>query len=579
MSKPRLKPEQLRSHRWYGVKDLRSFGHRSRTAQMGYHRSDYAGKPVIAIINTWSDINPCHSHFRQRAEEVKRGVWQAGGFPVEMPALSLSEPFQKPTTMLYRNLLAMEAEELLRSYPADGCVLLGGCDKTTPALLMGAISVDLPTVFVPAGPMLRGDYKGGVIGSGSDTWKYWAELRAGNITEDDWQEVEDGIARSPGHCMTMGTASTMTSATEALGFTLSGAASIPAPDSRHAQMATLSGKRIVEMVWEDLRPSDFLGEASFRNAVVTVLALGGSTNAIVHLIAMARRANVSLDLDKFDALARETPVLANLRPSGAFLMEDFYYAGGLRALLKRLGSMIDTGCTTIGGRTLGEDIADAKVYNDEVIRPLDRPLIARGGLAVLRGNLAPDGAVIKPAAMENHLLRHTGPAVVFENYDDMAERIDKPELDIDENSVIVLKSAGPQGAPGMPEWGQLPIPKKLLQKGVRDMVRISDARMSGTSYGACVLHVAPESHVGGPLALVRNGDLIALDVEARSLQLQVSDEELAARRAAWQAPKARFSRGYGAIYLKHIRQANEGCDFDFLESQDMSPAAGEPEIH
>ena len=579
MSKPRLKPEQLRSHRWYGVKDLRSFGHRSRTAQMGYHRSDYAGKPVIAIINTWSDINPCHSHFRQRAEEVKRGVWQAGGFPVEMPALSLSEPFQKPTTMLYRNLLAMEAEELLRSYPADGCVLLGGCDKTTPALLMGAISVDLPTVFVPAGPMLRGDYKGGVIGSGSDTWKYWAELRAGNITEDDWQEVEDGIARSPGHCMTMGTASTMTSATEALGFTLSGAASIPAPDSRHAQMATLSGKRIVEMVWENLRPSDFLGEASFRNAVVTVLALGGSTNAIVHLIAMARRANVSLDLDKFDALARETPVLANLRPSGAFLMEDFYYAGGRRALLKRLGSMIDTGCTTIGGRTLGEDIADAKVYNDEVIRPLDRPLIARGGLAVLRGNLAPDGAVIKPAAMENHLLRHTGPAVVFENYDDMAERIDKPELDIDESSVIVLKSAGPQGAPGMPEWGQLPIPKKLLQKGVRDMVRISDARMSGTSYGACVLHVAPESHVGGPLALVRNGDLIALDVEARSLQLQVSDEELAARRAAWQAPKARFSRGYGAIYLKHIRQANEGCDFDFLESQEVSPAAGEPEIH
>ena len=579
MSKPRLKPEQLRSHRWYGVKDLRSFGHRSRTAQMGYHRSDYAGKPVIAIINTWSDINPCHSHLRQRAEEVKRGVWQAGGFPVEMPALSLSEPFQKPTTMLYRNLLAMEAEELLRSYPADGCVLLGGCDKTTPALLMGAISMDLPTVFVPAGPMLLGDYKGGVIGSGSDTWKYWAELRAGNITEEDWQEVEDGIARSPGHCMTMGTASTMTSATEALGFTLSGAASIPAPDSRHAQMATLSGKRIVEMVWEDLRPSDFLGEASFRNAVVTVLALGGSTNAIVHLIAMARRANVSLDLDKFDALARETPVLANLRPSGAFLMEDFYYAGGLRALLKRLGSMIDTGCTTIGGRTLGEDIADAKVYNDEVIRPLDRPLIARGGLAVLRGNLAPDGAVIKPAAMENHLLRHTGPAVVFENYDEMAERIDKPELDIDENSVIVLKSAGPQGAPGMPEWGQLPIPKKLLQKGVRDMVRISDARMSGTSYGACVLHVAPESHVGGPLALVRDGDLIALDVEARSLQLQVSDEELAARRAAWQAPKARFSRGYGAIYLKHIRQANEGCDFDFLESQDMSPAAGEPEIH
>jgi dihydroxy-acid dehydratase len=586
MSKPRLKPEDLRSHRWYGVKDLRAFGHRSRTAQMGYHRSDYAGKPVIAIINTWSDINPCHSHFRQRAEEVKRGIWQAGGFPVEMPALSLSEPFQKPTTMLYRNLLAMETEELLRSYPADGCVLLGGCDKTTPALLMGAITMDLPTIFVPAGPMLRGDYKGGVIGSGSDTWKYWAELRAGNITEEDWQEVEDGIARSPGHCMTMGTASTMTAATEVLGFTLSGASSIPAPDSRHAQMATLSGKRIVDLVWEDLRPSGFLGEASFRNAVVAVLALGGSTNAIVHLIAMARRAGVALDLEKFDALARETPVLANLRPSGAYLMEDFFYAGGLRGLLKRLGGLIDTDRLTVTGRTLADNIADAKVYNDEVILPLDKPLIANGGLAVLRGNLAPDGAVIKPAAMEQRLRRHTGPAVVFDNYDDMAARIDSPDLAIDENSVIVLRSAGPQGAPGMPEWGQLPIPKKLLQKGVRDMVRISDARMSGTSYGACVLHVAPESHVGGPLALVRTGDLIALDVDARSLQLQVDDQELEARRQAWQAPLPRFSRGYGAIYLKHVGQADTGCDFDFLEPAGEATAgaaagaaAGEPEIH
>ena len=529
MSKPRLKPEQLRSHRWYGVKDLRAFGHRSRTAQMGYHRSDYAGKPVIAIINTWSDINPCHSHFRQRAEEVKRGIWQAGGFPVEMPAMSLSEPFQKPTTMLYRNLLAMETEELLRSYPADGCVLLGGCDKTTPALLMGAITMNLPTIFVPAGPMLRGDYKGGVIGSGSDTWKYWAELRAGNITEDDWQELEDGIARSPGHCMTMGTASTMTIATEVLGFTLAGASSIPAPDSRHSQMATLSGKRIVDMVWEDLCPSDILSEASFRNAVVAVLALGGSTNAIVHLIAMARRAGIALDLEKFDALARQTPVIANLRPSGAFLMEDFYYAGGLRALLKRLGGMIDTSPMTVTGQTLADNIGDAIVHNDDVIRPLDNPLIARDGLAVLHGNLAPDGAVIKPAAMEQRLRRHVGPAVVFENYDDMAARIDSPDLDVDENSVIVLKSAGPQGAPGMPEWGQLPIPKKLLQQGVRDMLRISDARMSGTSYGACVLHVAPESHIGGPLALVQTGDLIALDVDARSLQLQISAAELDAR--------------------------------------------------
>jgi len=579
MTKTRLKPEELRSHRWYGVKDLRAFGHRSRTAQMGYHRSDYAGKPVIAIINTWSEINSCHTHFRQRAEEVKRGVWQAGGFPVEMPALSLAEPFQKPTTMLYRNLLAMETEELLRSYPADGCVLLGGCDKTTPALLMGAITMNLPAVFLPAGPMLRGDYKGGVIGSGSDTWKYWAELRAGNITEDDWQELEDGIARSPGHCMTMGTASTMTAATEVLGLTLSGASSIPAPDSRHSQMATLSGKRIVDMVWEDLRPGDLLTENSFRNAVVTVLAMGGSTNAVVHLIAMARRAGIALDLEKFDALARETPVIANLRPSGAFLMEDFYYAGGLRGLLKRLGGMIDTGCMTVAGRTLGEDIADARVFNDEVIRPLDRPLIANGGLAILRGNLAPDGAVIKPAAMEPHLRRHTGPAVVFDSYDDMAARIDSPELEIDANSVIVLKSAGPQGAPGMPEWGQLPIPKKLLQQGVRDMLRISDARMSGTSYGACVLHVAPESHIGGPLAMVRTGDLISLDVETRSLQLQISDEEMAQRRETWRRPEPKFSRGYGAIYLKHIQQANLGCDFDFLQAEGQASGGGEPEIH
>jgi dihydroxy-acid dehydratase len=581
MTKPRLKPEQLRSHRWYGVKDLRSFGHRSRTAQMGYHRSDYAGKPVIAIINTWSEINPCHTHFRQRAEEVKRGVWQAGGFPVEMPALSLSEPFQKPTTMLYRNLLAMETEELLRSYPADGCVLMGGCDKTTPALLMGAISMNLPTIFVPAGPMLRGDYKGGFIGSGSDTWKYWAELRAGNITEDDWQTLEDGIARSPGHCMTMGTASTMTSAAEVLGFTLPGAASIPAADSRHAQMATLSGKRIVDMVWEDLRPDAILDERAMRNAVVAVLALGGSTNAIVHLIAIARRAGLSLDLESFDRLARETPVIANLRPSGAFLMEDFYYAGGLRALLARLGERIDRGTLTVNGRALGDNIADATVFNDEVIRPLDRPLIARDGLAVLRGNLAPDGAVIKPAAMEQHLRRHTGPAVVFESYDDMAARIDDPDLEVDERSVIVLKNAGPQGAPGMPEWGQLPIPRKLLQKGVRDMVRISDARMSGTSYGACVLHVAPESYVGGPLALVRTGDLITLDVDGRRLTLEVDDAELEARRLAWQPPARRFSRGYGAIYLKHVRQANEGCDFDFLEpgSAEAAAGGGEPEIH
>jgi dihydroxy-acid dehydratase len=580
MTRHRKTPEELRSHRWYGVNDLRSFGHRSRTAQMGYHRSDYAGKPVIAIINTWSDINPCHSHFRQRVEEVKRGVWQAGGFPVEMPAISLSEPFQKPTTMLYRNLLAMECEELLRSYPADGCVLMGGCDKTTPALVMGAISMDLPAIFMPAGPMLRGDYQGGFLGSGSDTWKYWAELRAGNITQDDWQQVEDGIARSPGHCMTMGTASTMTSAAEVLGLTLPGAASIPAPDSRHAQMATLTGKRIVDMVWDDLKPSDILTAASFDNAVTAVLALGGSTNSIVHLIAMARRAGIQLDLERFDALARKTPVLANLRPSGTYLMEDFFYAGGLRALLTQLTDLVDFSQQTVNGRSLGENVEGATVYNTDVIRPRGNALLECDGLAVLTGNLAPAGAVIKPAAMEQRLRRHTGPAVVFKDYNDMAARIDSPELQVTADSVLVLQSAGPQGAPGMPEWGQLPIPQQLLKQGVRDMVRISDARMSGTSYGACVLHVTPESHVGGPLALVRDGDLIALDVDARRIDMLVDAAELAHRRAQWKAPAPKFSRGYGVLYLKHIQQADTGCDFDFLGPEQAGAGdAGEPEIH
>ena len=577
--KLRKKPEDLRSHRWYGANDLRSFGHRSRTAQMGYHHSDYAGKPVIAIINTWSDINPCHSHFRQRAEEVKRGIWQAGGFPVEMPAISLSEPFQKPTTMLYRNLLAMETEELLRSYPADGCVLMGGCDKTTPALIMGALSMNLPTIFLPAGPMLRGDFKGQYLGSGSDTWKYWAELRAGNITEADWHGVEDGIARSPGHCMTMGTASTMTSAAEAMGLTLPGAASIPAPDSRHAQMATLSGKRIVAMVWEDLCIRDVVDARAIDNAVVTALALGGSTNAVVHMIALARRAGVALDLERFDALARKTPVLANIRPAGKYLMEDFYYAGGLRALLFQLIDLLDVNAITVNGRTLGENIDGAATYHDDVIRPRSNPLVPTDGLAVLHGNLAPNGAVVKPAAMEAHLQRHTGRAVVFRDYNDMAARIDDPALDIDKDSVLVLQGAGPQGAPGMPEWGQLPIPKKLLQQGVRDMLRISDARMSGTSYGACVLHIAPESHIGGPLALVKNGDLIELDVPGRKLELKVSETELDARRAAWTAPKPHFTRGFGALYLKHIRQADQGCDFDFLEEGTQHANTLDPEIH
>ena len=543
----RKRPEDLRSHRWYGVNDLRSFGHRSRTAQMGYERSDYAGKPVIGIINTWSDINACHTHFKQRVEEVKRGVWEAGGFPVELPAMTLSEPFQKPTTMMYRNFLAMEAEEALRSYPADGAVLMGGCDKTTPALLMGAISMNLPAIFMPAGPMLRGNWRSNALGSGSDVWKYWAELRAGTITSEDWGEIEQGIARSPGHCMTMGTASTMTSAAEALGMTLPGAASIPAADSRHAVMATRTGKRIVDMVWDDLKPSDLITEDAIHNSVSAVLAIGGSTNAVVHLIALARRAGLKLDMEAFDKLARETPLLANIRPSGAYLMEDFYYAGGLPAVLKQLaiGGRLKTGARTVNGATIGDNVERAAIYNEDVIRPLNNPLVASDSLAVLRGNLAPDGAIIKPPAAESHLHKHAGKAVVFEDYNDMAARIDDPDLDVDENSVLVLKNAGPIGAPGMPEWGQLPIPKKVLAKGVRDMVRVSDARMSGTSYGACVLHVAPESFIGGPLALVRDGDVIELDIPGRRLSMRVSDEELDRRRAAWKRPAPRYERGYG----------------------------------
>lgn len=576
MSTRKKRPEELRSHRWYGVKDMRSFGHRSRTKQMGYAAEDYAGKPVVAIINTWSDINPCHAHFKARVEEVKRGIWQEGGFPVEMPAITLSEPFQKPSTMMYRNLLAMETEELLRSYPADSCVLMGGCDKTTPALLMGALSMDIPAIFMPAGPMLRGNWHGKVLGSGSDVWKYWAELRAGNIDEQDWNEIEDGIARSYGHCMTMGTASTMTSAAEALGMTLPGAASIPAADAGHARMATATGRRAVAMAWEDWKPSRFLTRDSFLNAVRCVLALGGSTNAIIHLVAMAGRANVKLSLDDFDAEAKLTPLLADVRPAGRFLMEDFFYAGGLRALLARIGDQLALGAKTVNGETLGQNIEGARSWNDEVIRPRDKPVKEGDGLAVLRGNLAPDGAVIKPGAAEKHLWKHAGPAVVFKDYNDMAARIDDPALPVTADSVLVLQNGGPLGGPGMPEWGQLPIPKKLLAQGVRDMVRVSDARMSGTSYGACVLHVAPESHIGGPLALVHDGDIIALDVEARTLELKVPEAELEKRRAAWKAPAPRFGRGFGALYAAHVTQADKGCDFDILHGGKSTP---DPEIH
>jgi len=543
---------------------------------MGCTQLDYAGKPVIGIINTWSDINPCHSHLRQRAEDVKRGIWQAGGFPVEMPAFTLGETFQKPTTMMYRNLLAMETEELLRSYPVDGCVLMGGCDKTTPALLMGAISMNLPAIYLPAGPMLRGNWRGHILGSGSDVSKYWMERRAGNIDLQAWTEIEDGIARSAGTCMTMGTASTMTSIAEVLGFSLPGASSIPAVDSNHPKMASQTGRRIVEMVWEDLKPHDFLRMASFDNAIAAVFALGGSTNAVIHILALAGRAGIKLTMQRFDELSRKTPLLANLRPSGSYLMEDFYYAGGLPALLRALSPHLNLGCLTVTGETLGENVANAEIYNADVIRSLDHPVLESGGLAILYGNLAPNGAVIKASAAEPRLLKHIGRAIVFDSFNEMNSRIDDPALDVDADSVLVLRNAGPKGAPGMPEWGNLPIPQKLLKAGVRDMVRISDARMSGTSYGACVLHLSPESFVGGPLALLKERDVIELDVHARQLNMRVNEEDLAQRRAAWKPKQGIYPRGYGKLFMQHIQQADQGCDFDFLEGTAPIP---EPEIH
>jgi len=577
----RKTPETLRSAGWFGPRSLRSFSHRSRMRQLGVDASEHQGRPVIAILNTWSELNPCHMHLRERAEQVKRGVWQAGGFPVEFGVSTLSETYCKPTPMMYRNLLAIEVEETLRAYPADGAVLLGGCDKTTPGLIMGAASAGLPAIYVPAGPMLRGNYRDQPVGSGTDQWKFWDDYRAGLIGDCELADLECGIARSPGHCMTMGTASTMTSAAEALGMTLPGAASIPAPDSAHYRMAAASGRRIVDMVWEDLTPADVLTRAAFEDAVACVLALGGSTNAVIHLIAMAGRCGAGLTLDDFDATSRRIPVLANIRPTGAYLMEDFYYAGGLPALLAQLSQVpgaLHPERITANGATLGENLAQAQVWNPDVIRAPDKALSAHGGLAVLRGNLAPDGAVIKPLAAEPGLLAHTGPAVVFDSYTQMQQRIDDPALGVTPDSVLVLRGAGPRGGPGMPEYGMLPIPRYLLAQGVRDMVRISDARMSGTSYGACVLHVAPEAWVGGPLALVQGGDPITLNVAERVLRLEVDDDELARRRAAWQPPPPRFGRGYGALFSEQVTQANEGCDFEFLARTGATPDP-EPNPH
>ncbi|MBV8913600.1 MAG: dihydroxy-acid dehydratase [Acetobacteraceae bacterium] len=575
----RRDPKSLRSARWFGPADLRSFGHRSRAMQMGYAPEEWTGKPVIAIINTWSDLQPCHMHFKTRVEDVKRGVLMAGGFPVELPAHSASESYLKPTSMLYRNFLAMETEELLRAHPVDGAVLMGGCDKSTPGLTMGAISMNIPAIYLPAGPMLRGNWQGNVLGSGSDSWKYWDELRAGKITDQDWLGVEGGIARSYGTCMTMGTASTMTAIAEAAGLVLPGGSSIPAADSGHIRLASESGRRIVEMVWEDLVPTKIVTRKAWENAIAVAMAMGCSTNAIIHLIAMARRAGQEIGLDDFERYSRRVPVIGNVRPSGnKYLMEDFFYAGGIRALMGNIKEHLHLDALTCTGRTVGENIEGARVFNDDVIRTTSNPIYGEGSLAVLKGNLAPGGCVIKPAAMDQRFLKHTGPAVVFDDYPSMKAAVADESWDITPDHVMVLRNAGPQGGPGMPEWGMLPMPTKLLKEGYRDMLRISDARMSGTSYGACVLHVAPESFVGGPLALLQNGDMVSIDVDARTIRMEVSKEELARRRAAWKQPSARYERGYGWMFTHHIQQANEGCDFDFLRTEFGAPVP-EPAIY
>ena len=579
MTETKKTADQLRSARWFAPDDLRSFGHRSRMMQMGLGPEDWEGRPVIGILNTWSEMNPCHLHFRDRAEDVKKGIAQAGGLGLEIPTISIDESFTKPTSMLYRNMIAMETEETIRSHPLDGVVLMGGCDKSTPGLTMGAISAGVPFIFLPAGPMLRGNYAGRALGSGSDAWKFWDERRAGTISAEEWVGVEGGIARSYGHCMTMGTASTMTAIAEAMGLTLPGATSIPAADAGHKRMSASCGRRIVDMVWEDLTPDKIITPAAVQNAATVAMATGCSTNAVVHLLAMARRAGVALELSDLDALGRTTPLIANIRPLGSseYLMEDFYFAGGLRALMDQLGDKLDRSAITCTGKPLEEGIAGAPVYNDDVIRPLSNPVYKEGSLAALKGNLCPNGAVIKPAACDPKFHHHEGPALVFDSYPEMKAAIDDENLDVTPDHVLVLRNAGPQGGPGMPEWGMLPMPKALLKQGHRDMLRISDARMSGTSYGACILHVAPESFVGGPLALLKTGDIVRMDLEARTLDMLVDEDELAARRAAWKAPEPRFERGWGYMFQRHVGQADQGCDFDYLTVA-FGQTAGEPDI-
>lgn len=555
-----------RSRAWFDTPELYGWLRRAAFKAEGFNETAYEGRPLIGICNSWSELTHCNAHLRQLAEAVKRGVWQAGGFPLEFPVMSLGEYNMRPTTMLFRNLMSMDVEESIRANPLDGVVLLGGCDKTTPALLMGAASADIPAILVTGGPQLKGNWRGEELGSCTDCRRYEIELRAGRITEEDWAELQSCIVRSPGHCMVMGTASTMAAVGEALGMALPGNAAIPAVDSRRQQLAEAAGRQILRLIAQDIRPSTILTPAAFDNAIRTLHAIGGSTNAIIHLTAIAGRVGYELPLRRFDELSRTTPFLLNLKPSGRFLMEDFYYAGGVPALHKEMASLLHLDALTVTGRTLGENIANAVCHHADLIRPLSNPLNPEGGLAVLHGSLAPGGALIKPTAASPELLTHEGRAVVFEDHDDLLRRIDDPDLDVQPDDVLVMRNGGPVGAPGMPEWGFLPLPKKLLRQGIRDMVRLSDARMSGTAFGTVVVHVTPESAQGGPLAAVRNGDRIALDVPNRRLDLLVPPDELARRLATPTPPVQHFRRGYGWLFAQHILQADTGCDFDFLRA-------------
>ena len=556
-----------RSSDWFEGTDLDAFLHRSWLKTEGFTDEAFEGRPVIGISNSWSELDNCNAHLRELAEAVKRGVLQAGGFPLEFPVMSLGESLMKPTTMLYRNLMAMDVEENIRSYPLDGVVLLTGCDKTTPASIMGAASANIAAIVITGGPMLNGHWRNLSLGSCTDCWHFHEELRAGRIDHTEWKEIEGSISRSHGHCMTMGTASTMACLTEGLGLTLPGAAAIPASDSRRKGAAEAAGRKIVELVERDIRPTDVLTRDAFENAIRVLHAISGSTNGVLHLLAIAGRVEVDLPMELFDELSESTPWLVNLKPSGEYLMEDFYYAGGLPAVMAQISDLLHMDAPTVSGRTVAENIAGAEILNRDVIAPRENPLSEGGSLIVLRGNICPDGAVLKHSAAAPDLLSHEGPAIVFEDVYDMNRRVDDPDLDVTAESVLVLKNAGPVGAPGMPEWGHLPIPAKLLKEGVEDMVRISDARMSGTSYGAVVLHVAPESAIGGPLALVQTGDRVRLDAANRRLDVLVDDSELAARRAAWTPPEKKDVRGYRRLYEDRVLQANEGCDFDFLKGR------------